>query len=381
MRLYVDLETLQLIDGPGFRNPVSAIRFKRGDAAQLEVTFLTSGTTPATIGDPATLELQFGIKPRGRYDVGYLVHETEWTLPEPEAESPAYLCTPSFNTAELDSAMQVGSAAGSELSEVMLMGEITWREGAGEPTSTRTFLVVVENDVNRGTEGTPSSLPSPDDFVAARAILFDRVQVLGAAEKAQALRNLGLPGNHDYAATRYPDANDDSTQGWEVGSLWVVTAPPPLPGSTPGAPADLPDSDDTGYSGVEIYRCVDATEGAAVWHMTTLDPTELGRAAFRDTVFAGLTAPGTAPPLVDHTGAALTEEQAQGHAVCLDDTGRIPGKVNSHQVSDAGATGRAVLQAADAPTARTAMKIVTLTQAAYDLLSPPDADTLYIITA
>jgi hypothetical protein len=35
------------------------------------------------------------------------------------------------------------------------MGEITWREGMGEPSSTRTFLVVVENDVNRGTEGVP----------------------------------------------------------------------------------------------------------------------------------------------------------------------------------------------------------------------------------
>ena len=43
MKLYVDLETLQLIEGPGFRNPVSSLRFKRGDAAQLEVTFLTNG--------------------------------------------------------------------------------------------------------------------------------------------------------------------------------------------------------------------------------------------------------------------------------------------------------------------------------------------------
>jgi hypothetical protein len=45
------------------------------------------------------------------------------------------------------------------------MGEITWREGAGEPTSTRTFLVIVENDVNRGTEGVAvsaePSYPSP----------------------------------------------------------------------------------------------------------------------------------------------------------------------------------------------------------------------------
>ena len=129
MRLYVDLETLQLIEGPGFRNPVSSLRFKRGDAAQLVVTFLTNGTTPATIGDPSTLELQFGIKPRGRYDVGYLVHETDWTLPDPGAESPVYLCSPSFNTVELDSALGLGSSNGGELAEITLMGEITWHVG------------------------------------------------------------------------------------------------------------------------------------------------------------------------------------------------------------------------------------------------------------
>ena len=161
MRLYVDLETLQLIEGPGFRNPVTSLRFKRGDAALLDVTFLSNGTTAAAIGDPATLELQFGIKPRGRYDVGYLVHTADWTLPDPEAESPSYQCSPSFNTVELDSAMQVGSSTGTELSEVTLMGEITWREGTGEPTSSRTFLVVVENDVNRGTEGVPTDAEPP----------------------------------------------------------------------------------------------------------------------------------------------------------------------------------------------------------------------------
>ncbi len=157
MRLYVDLETLELIEGPGFRNPLTSLRFKRGDAARLEVSFLSNGTTASEIGDPATLELQLGIKPRGRYDVGYLVHESAWTLPASGAASPLYFCTPSFNTVELDSAMQVGSSTGTELSEIILMGEITWREGAGEPTSTRTFLVIVENDVNRGTEGVPTS--------------------------------------------------------------------------------------------------------------------------------------------------------------------------------------------------------------------------------
>ncbi len=157
MKLHVDLETLQLIEGPGFRNPVTALRFKRGDSARLEVSFLEGGTTPTSIGNPLALEIQFGIKPRNRYDIGYLVHSADWTMPDPGAESPFYQCSPSFNTVELDSALGVGSATGTELSEITLMGEITWREGSGEPTSTRTFLVIVENDVNRGTESVPSS--------------------------------------------------------------------------------------------------------------------------------------------------------------------------------------------------------------------------------
>ncbi len=157
MKLHVDLETLQLIEGPGFRNPITSLRFKRGDAAQLEVTFLEGGSTAASIGNPMALEIQFGIKPRNRYDIGYLVHDSVWTMPAIDAESPVYQCSPSFNTVELDSALGVGSSTGTELSEITLMGEITWREGDGQPTSTRTFLVVVENDVNRGTEGVPQS--------------------------------------------------------------------------------------------------------------------------------------------------------------------------------------------------------------------------------
>ena len=194
MRLYVDLETLQLIEAPGFRNPVPALHFKRGDAAQLEVVFLENGTTAAEIGDPATLELQFGIKPRARYDVDYLVHESVWTLPAQGAQDPSYLCAPSFNTTELDSAMQVGSSAGAELSEITLMGEITWREGAGEPTSTRTFVVVVENDVNRGTEGVPEG--ANPAYPLPSSILTTAAQTFTDPEKAQARGNIdAFPGS------------------------------------------------------------------------------------------------------------------------------------------------------------------------------------------
>jgi hypothetical protein len=55
VKLHIDLETLQLIESPGFRNPLTALRFKRGDAAQLEVNFLKGGTIPVAIGDATQL--------------------------------------------------------------------------------------------------------------------------------------------------------------------------------------------------------------------------------------------------------------------------------------------------------------------------------------
>ena len=212
MKLHVDLETLQLIEGPGFRNPVTSLRFKRGDAALLEVVFLEGGTTAVPIGESGTLEIQFGIKLRSRYDIGYLVYDAAWTMPAVDAEIPAYQCSPSFNTTELDSALGLGSSTGSELSEIILMGEITWREGEGLPTSTRTFLVVVENDVNRGIEGTPLSLETPDEWLAARAIPADSITLNYTGDYAYPatpfytscqIRAAGIGASGPQAATKY----------------------------------------------------------------------------------------------------------------------------------------------------------------------------------
>ena len=156
VNLHVDLETLQLIQGPGQRSAFASLRFKRGDAARLRVVFLENGFTPVPIGDPDELEIQIGIKPRNQFDHSYLAHSADWSMPAEGDDTPTYECELSLNTLQLNTALNIGSATDEELPEITLMGEITWREGNGEPTSTRTFLVVVENDVNRGTEGAPS---------------------------------------------------------------------------------------------------------------------------------------------------------------------------------------------------------------------------------
>jgi hypothetical protein len=177
VKLHVDLETLQLIQGPGQRSAVSSLRFKRGDTARLRVVFLENGITPVTIGDPGILEIQIGIKPRNQFDRSYLAHSANWSMPSEGDDTPSYGCDLGFNTLQLNSALNIGSATAEELPEVTLMAEITWREGAGEPTSSRTFLVVVENDVNRGDEGVPADAnppyPAPGSFVMKSDEGFD----------------------------------------------------------------------------------------------------------------------------------------------------------------------------------------------------------------
>jgi hypothetical protein len=214
VKLFVDLETLALIEGPGFRNPVGTLRFKRGDGARLEVAFLRNGTSPQSLGDPAGLSLQFGVKPRGRYDVGYLVQSTDWTLPAADAESPIYQCSPSFNTNELNAALQIDQPGQSELAEVLLMGEITWSQDGGEPTSTRTFLVIVENDVNRGDESAPQPLPDVEDWLDERALRHDQAQALSPAARNQARANAGAaadPRNLPGVQRHFPEIDPFAT--------------------------------------------------------------------------------------------------------------------------------------------------------------------------
>jgi len=64
----------------------------------------------------------------------------------------------------------------------------------------------------------------------------------------------------NYAGAAAPDADNDETEGYSVGSVWIDTT------STPH----------------EIYRCVDAAEGAAVWLNTSLEQSELGTMALQN---------------------------------------------------------------------------------------------------
>ncbi len=155
VKLYVDLESLQLIEAVGFRNPVTSLRIKRGDYPKFEVLFLSGGSTAVSLGAKATLDLRFGAKSNGQFGGDYLVYNGAWEIPEDNDTSHVYSVYPCFNTVELDAALRIGTE--SELPEITLMGEITWRTDVGTDMSTRTFSIVVENDVVRGSEVEPQS--------------------------------------------------------------------------------------------------------------------------------------------------------------------------------------------------------------------------------
>ncbi len=57
----------------------------------------------------------------------------------------------------------------------------------------------------------------------------------------------------NYAGAAAPDADNDAAEGYSVGSVWINTTASPH----------------------EVYRCVDATEGAAVWLNTSLEINEV----------------------------------------------------------------------------------------------------------
>jgi len=110
---------------------------------------------------------------------------------------------------------------------------------------------------------------------------------------------------HNDTATTDPAPTDDSTAGYSAGSRWYNT--------------------NTG----ELWRCVDATAGAAVWVKTTLTLDELGSAATKDSG----TASGEVPTNADLGSAAQVEANQNlrdtdtpgwgGHSISADQYGAL----------------------------------------------------------
>jgi len=99
---------------------------------------------------------------------------------------------------------------------------------------------------------------------------------------------------HNYAGDGAPGVGDDVADGYSIRSIWLDTTTDPK----------------------EIYRCLDASAGAAVWVKTTLDLADLGGMAIQEASAVAITG-GSA--VLDRAGLSVGDNSTKPDA--LDDDG------------------------------------------------------------
>ena len=164
-------------------------------------------------------------------------------------------------------------------------GILAQNTDTGERRHVQLGKLKLEQAVTRDDEtAIPIYTTNPPAYPISGSVRYDEEQTLTNPQKAQAKENIGIPIDN-FTAVAAPTVNDDVTEGYSQGSKWYDSV------------------------GQEAYLCVNATNGAAVWIMTTLTADELGSAAFTDSTDYATAAQGDLadsslqPVAVDYRGA------------------------------------------------------------------------------
>ena len=161
---------------PGGASPLRELFFKRGDSANITIPFYNGSEV---LVQPELTDVVFVIKNDISGDP--LALADTWTRDE----------TTGAVTAELNLDTEELATFLGDSRQARLLAEFTYTDD-GNVRSTRITNVTVENDLWKGTETTPLSLPSPEEWIEARAVLYDREQSLDPAAQLQARENLAL---------------------------------------------------------------------------------------------------------------------------------------------------------------------------------------------
>ena len=168
MKIYVDLPSRTIVEGLTFPRPMDKLVLKRRDNMKLDVVFVTDGAAVDLGSGGETGKL--GIKADRGYASGYLASATGWTKTG-TGTSAVYSFALSLNTTEINTAFA------AEPASVPAMIEIEWVVGAYR-TSSNTLSVDLQNDVNRGDEGVPTSgtpaYPPPGNLIVWRPDITGR---------------------------------------------------------------------------------------------------------------------------------------------------------------------------------------------------------------
>lgn len=187
MLFYIDLDLLEVIETATDQRRVAQREIQRGDNTPFEVRFVRNGIQEAL---PAGTTLTFCAKADLKFDGPAIILQSAFTLTGAGVTA-AYVASVAADTAPLNALLNVDATDTNDLPLIDLMGEFSWQLLTAKPTSARRFRTRVNNDVYRGDETFPSTLPGPDDFVLARAVLYDRAQTFTAPQQALVKNKIG----------------------------------------------------------------------------------------------------------------------------------------------------------------------------------------------
>jgi hypothetical protein len=157
MRIFLDIDTRRLLAAAA--RPLARVELKRRDTDLLELQFLRDGA-PVDLPEGTTVRL--GIKPANDYAGDFL------------ALSVFVKSSPATYNGDLDLHTQaLATAFTDEPKSIAAMLEVEWTSGTNV-SSSLTVPVTIHNDVLRGDEGEPATLPlfytaQTSDFLATQA--------------------------------------------------------------------------------------------------------------------------------------------------------------------------------------------------------------------
>ena len=180
MNLYFDVDAGYFVTGPGTRERVDALSFKRGDTCSIAVRFV-SGIVVQELGAGAAGKI--GMKEQGEYDADFVASDSAWTKTG-TGPSTVYTFELNLNTSELNTLLADDGTEGNDVASVELMFEMEYTVG-GVTTSSNTITATVHNDVVKGDETGPTlaggTVP-PVNEVAATATYSEVAPGMGDAD-------------------------------------------------------------------------------------------------------------------------------------------------------------------------------------------------------
>ena len=153
MTLYFDLDAGIFVSGPGTRDRIDSLSFKRGDTCRIDLRFV-SGITVQELAVGATG--QIGLKESGQYDADFVAAATSWTKTG-TGTSTVYSFDLNLATTELNALLGDDGTEGNDEESVALMFELEFVED-GVTTSSPTLTATVYNDVIKGDETGPTDI-------------------------------------------------------------------------------------------------------------------------------------------------------------------------------------------------------------------------------